>query len=101
MSEGTECSDGIFGDYERLNTPSSRKSRPESAFEGLLAALTSGIMFECLSCGYFYVPEDGVPGAGVSPGTRFEDLPEGFVCPACGSAWDQFVAATDESAAEV
>jgi len=54
-------------------------------------------MFECLSCGYFYVPEDGAPGSGISPGTAFQDLPEDFVCPACGAARDQFMPTADES----
>ncbi|MFO7769101.1 MAG: rubredoxin [bacterium] len=48
-------------------------------------------MYECLSCGYVYQPADGVPAAGVSPGTSFHDLPSGFFCPACGSGRDRFV----------
>jgi rubredoxin len=47
-------------------------------------------MHECLECGYVYVPADGVPSAGVSPGTDFEDVPEGFSCPACGAAAASF-----------
>ncbi len=48
-------------------------------------------MNECLECGYVYLPADGAPAAGVSPGTPFEELPAAFACPACGSDRDRFV----------
>ena len=35
-------------------------------------------------CGYFYVPDNGDPTQGIPVGTRFEDLPEEWVCPTCG-----------------
>lgn len=44
----------------------------------------------CSVCGYVYDPADGVPEAGVEPGTRFEDLPDDFVCPICGVGKDMF-----------
>ena len=40
--------------------------------------------WECTSCGYIYDPEKGDPEHGVNPGTAFEDLPDGWVCPQCG-----------------
>jgi rubredoxin len=49
------------------------------------------LMYECLSCGYSYVPDDGSPASGVSPGTPFDELPDGFVCPACGADLERFV----------
>ncbi len=39
----------------------------------------------CTVCGYIYDPTDGDPGHGVRPGTLFDDLPEGWVCPMCGA----------------
>ena len=48
-------------------------------------------MHECLACGYCYVPSDGVPAAGVGPGTPFDELPEDFTCPACGAPRERFV----------
>lgn len=40
--------------------------------------------WECQACGYIYDPEKGDPDNGVAPGTPFEKLPEGWVCPQCG-----------------
>lgn len=36
--------------------------------------------YECIACGYIYIPEDGDPITGIEPGTAFEDLPEDWVC---------------------
>jgi rubredoxin len=46
--------------------------------------------WECLACGYIYDPRTGDPDHGVEPGTPFEDLPDGWVCPACGAGTDMF-----------
>lgn len=40
--------------------------------------------WECQACGYIYDPAVGDPDNGVAPGTRFEGLPETWVCPQCG-----------------
>jgi flavin reductase (DIM6/NTAB) family NADH-FMN oxidoreductase RutF/rubredoxin len=44
----------------------------------------------CGTCGYVYDPAVGDPNAGVPPGTRFEELPEDWVCPVCGAAKSDF-----------
>jgi rubredoxin len=44
----------------------------------------------CDVCGYVYDPKEGDPDNGVKPGTPFEDLPDGWVCPVCGASKDQF-----------
>ena len=41
--------------------------------------------YVCSVCGYAYEEEKGIPSAGIVPGTRWEDLPEGWVCPLCGA----------------
>jgi len=46
--------------------------------------------YVCSVCGYVYAPAQGDPDNGVSPGTAFEDLPEGWNCPVCGATKDQF-----------
>lgn len=46
--------------------------------------------YVCTVCGYVYDPEKGDPDQGIAPGTAFEDLPEDFVCPACGVGKDLF-----------
>lgn len=44
----------------------------------------------CSVCGYVYSEELGDPDNGVAPGTKFEDLPEDWVCPECGVEKDMF-----------
>ncbi|GMU42514.1 MAG: rubredoxin [Xanthomonadales bacterium] len=39
---------------------------------------------------HVYDPAEGDPVAGVAPGTRFEDLPEDWVCPDCGATKADF-----------
>jgi len=46
--------------------------------------------WQCSVCGYIYDPEQGDPDNGINPGTRFEDLPEDWVCPVCGASKDDF-----------
>ena len=46
--------------------------------------------YVCTACGYVYDEEKGIPEEGIAPGTKFEDLPEDFVCPVCGAGKDMF-----------
>ncbi|MBQ5952067.1 MAG: rubredoxin [Lachnospiraceae bacterium] len=46
--------------------------------------------YVCTVCGYVYEPENGDPENGIDPGTPFEDLPDGWVCPLCGVGKDEF-----------
>ena len=45
----------------------------------------------CGVCGYTYDPAEGDPAHGIAPGTRFEDLPDDWVCPVCGAPKDAFL----------
>ncbi|MFP4295670.1 MAG: FAD-dependent oxidoreductase, partial [Halothiobacillaceae bacterium] len=38
----------------------------------------------CRTCGWIYDPAEGDPDSGIAPGTRFEDIPEDWMCPLCG-----------------
>jgi len=40
--------------------------------------------YVCDVCGWTYDEEEGYPEKRIAPGTKFEDLPEDFVCPLCG-----------------
>ena len=44
----------------------------------------------CEVCGYEYDPEKGDPDGSISPGTKFEDIPEDWVCPLCGASKSEF-----------
>lgn len=45
----------------------------------------------CVPCGYIYDEALGDPDGGIAPGTRFEDIPDGWVCPVCGVSKDEFI----------
>lgn len=46
--------------------------------------------YECTLCGFVYDEREGYPEAGIAPGTRWEDVPDDFVCPDCGVDKDHF-----------
>ncbi len=46
--------------------------------------------YVCTICGYVYDPEKGDPDGGIAPGTKFEDIPDGWVCPLCGASKSDF-----------
>lgn len=46
--------------------------------------------YECPACGYVYDPLEGDPESGIPPGTAFEDLPDDWLCPICGTEKDDF-----------
>jgi len=39
----------------------------------------------CSMCDYIYDEKRGEPHRGIKPGTKFEDLPEDYVCPICAT----------------
>ena len=47
-------------------------------------------IYVCDVCGYRYDPEKGDPDNGVKPGTKFEDVPNDWVCPVCGAPKTSF-----------
>ena len=46
--------------------------------------------FVCGICGFIYDEAAGIPASGIAPGTRWEELPGGWVCPWCGAAKEMF-----------
>jgi rubredoxin len=46
--------------------------------------------YMCVVCGFVYEEEQGLPDEGITPGTRWEDVPESFKCPECGASKDEF-----------
>ena len=49
--------------------------------------------YVCDVCGWEYDEALGDPENGIAPGTKFEDLPEDFVCPICSVDKSNFSAA--------
>jgi rubredoxin len=44
----------------------------------------------CSVCGFVYDEANGLPESDVAPGTRWENLPDDFVCPLCGAEKSEF-----------
>ncbi|HWQ57958.1 MAG TPA: rubredoxin [Clostridia bacterium] len=47
--------------------------------------------YVCTICGYIYDEAEGIPEDNIAPGTKWEDLPEDWVCPVCGAEKSAFV----------
>ena len=52
----------------------------------------SSEMWQCQvsNCGYIYNPEKGDRRRKIPAGTKFEDLPDDWRCPVCGSSKKMF-----------
>ena len=46
--------------------------------------------YVCDVCGYIYDEDLGDPDTGIAAGTKFDKLPDDWVCPLCGVGTDQF-----------
>lgn len=46
--------------------------------------------YKCSICGYVYDEAEGCQDQGIAPGTKWEDVPDDFVCPECGIGKDMF-----------
>ncbi|MBB05884.1 MAG: rubredoxin [Pseudooceanicola sp.] len=44
----------------------------------------------CRACGLIYNEGEGDPDGGLAPGTRFDDIPDDWVCPICGVSKGDF-----------
>lgn len=53
-------------------------------------AIDEGV-FECTACSYMYEPKKGIKQSGIPPETRFQDVPDSFVCPICRSPKNRFI----------
>jgi len=48
------------------------------------------VKYQCAACGYIYDPAKGDTDSGIKPGTKFEDIPDDWVCPVCGAEKQDF-----------
>jgi len=53
-------------------------------------------VYVCSVCGFEYDEAAGLPDSGISPGTKWEDLPDGWECPLCGAPKGAFEVKTVE-----
>lgn len=52
--------------------------------------------YRCVPCGWIYDEKYGDPDGGIPPGTRFEDIPDDWVCPVCGVGKGDFIPYEEE-----
>jgi len=46
--------------------------------------------WQCMTCGFIYDEAEGLPDEGIDAGTRWEDVPEDWVCPECATPKSDF-----------
>ncbi len=46
--------------------------------------------YVCIVCGFEYDEELGLPDEGIAPGTRWDDVPDDWLCPDCGVGKSDF-----------
>jgi len=46
--------------------------------------------WQCVVCGFIYDEAEGWPEDGIAPGIRWEDVPEDWLCPDCGTGKQDF-----------
>ena len=46
--------------------------------------------WQCVVCGWIYDEAEGAPEEGIALGTRWEDVPDDFICPDCGVGKEDF-----------
>jgi rubredoxin len=47
--------------------------------------------YQCFFCGHIYDEAAGLPDAGFPPGTRWNDIPDSWICPECGAMKSDFM----------
>ncbi|TEA80294.1 rubredoxin [Allopusillimonas ginsengisoli] len=45
----------------------------------------------CVLCGWIYDEAQGDPASGLPAGTRWEDVPDSWLCPDCGVGKSEFI----------
>ncbi len=76
--------------YHEIKRGRSPKSAPTYVEKEKLKEVKKVKKYRCKVCGFIYDPELGDPDGGIAPGTKFEDIPDDWVCPVCGVSKDMF-----------
>lgn len=75
--------------YQQVKRGTTPKTAPSYIGEKKKPAVTMA-KYRCTLCSYIYDPELGDPDSGIKPGTPFEELPDGWICPMCGATKSDF-----------
>jgi len=76
--------------YHQIKGGKSPKTAPTYVKEENTPIAAISQKYKCTVCGYVYDPENGDPDSGIAAGTKFEDLPDSWVCPVCGASKSEF-----------
>lgn len=79
---GPRICEGVFG-YTKKKLRFSKYKKCETERD-------LSMKYVCDVCGWVYDEEAGYPEGGIAPGTKWEDVPEDFVCPLCFVGKEQF-----------
>jgi flavin reductase (DIM6/NTAB) family NADH-FMN oxidoreductase RutF/rubredoxin len=81
-----------YAHYRRVRKGIAPKNAPTYIDKSLFKpkAETNYKQYQCAACGHIYSEAKGIPEAGIPPGTHFKDLPDDWVCPACGFPKEDF-----------
>ncbi len=47
--------------------------------------------WECKECNFVYNESKGLEKEGIAPGTKWENIPNDWICPDCGSGKSRFI----------
>jgi flavin reductase (DIM6/NTAB) family NADH-FMN oxidoreductase RutF/rubredoxin len=76
--------------YRKVKRGKSPKTAPTYIIEEPKPRTEKMAKYSCSVCGYVYDPELGDMENGIKPGTKFEKLPDDWVCPICGADKSNF-----------
>ena len=67
-----------------------RTQKPATNAGTIAQARTGSKTWQCALCAFVYDEAAGLPEEGITPGTRWEDVPETWSCPDCSSSKSDF-----------
>ena len=74
-----------------LNFPKHTQSKPQVTAPSVDAKSATKLrVWQCLLCAFVYDEAKGMPHDGIAPGTRWEDVPEDWMCPDCSAGKSDF-----------
>jgi rubredoxin len=79
---GPEGMDALVLNFPRHDEPVAAAAPSESA--------TGFKTWQCMLCAFVYDEAKGLPEEGIAPGTRWEDVPDDFICGDCGATKADF-----------
>jgi rubredoxin len=53
-------------------------------------AQTEFKVWQCILCGFIYDEAEGLPAEDIPAGTRWEDVPDSWICPECSATKADF-----------